>query len=167
MCFSPPRTAKIRPLRPEDISCMEECKIPVWERQKMFQPQQGVFPFPELQFSRGELNFKYLCYSVIYTSRKFGLFIWNTLVLNTIYSLCQNWLNLTKLVTPRMDYYGESYMKYTTYCRESMLCGSFITRSQNSLCRLLWGVFIASGESIMKIKKTSLAFKERILQKVI
>jgi hypothetical protein len=45
---------------PEDISSMEECKIPVWARDKMFQHQQGLFPFPELQFSRGELHFKYL-----------------------------------------------------------------------------------------------------------
>jgi hypothetical protein len=45
---------------PEDISSMEECKIPVWARDKMFRHQQGLFPFPELQFSRGELHFKYL-----------------------------------------------------------------------------------------------------------
>jgi len=29
VCFSPPRTAKIHLLRLEDISCLEECKIPV------------------------------------------------------------------------------------------------------------------------------------------
>jgi hypothetical protein len=45
---------------PEDISSMEECKIPVRARDKMFRHQQGLFPFPELQFSRGELHFKYL-----------------------------------------------------------------------------------------------------------
>jgi hypothetical protein len=45
---------------PEDISSMEECNIPVWARGKMFRHQQGLFPFPELQFSRGELRFKYL-----------------------------------------------------------------------------------------------------------
>jgi len=46
MCVSPPRTAKICLLRPEDISCMEECKIQVWEREKKCQPQQGSFPIP-------------------------------------------------------------------------------------------------------------------------
>jgi len=25
---------------------MEECKIPVWARDKMFQPQKGGFPIP-------------------------------------------------------------------------------------------------------------------------
>jgi hypothetical protein len=45
-------------LRPEEISGMEECKMPVWEREKMFLHQQEVFPFPKLQFSRGELNFE-------------------------------------------------------------------------------------------------------------
>jgi hypothetical protein len=30
----------------------------------MFRHQQGLFPFPELQFSRGELRFKYLFNSV-------------------------------------------------------------------------------------------------------
>jgi hypothetical protein len=45
---------------PEDIFSMEECKLPVWARDKMFLNQQGLFPFPELQFSRGELHFKYL-----------------------------------------------------------------------------------------------------------
>jgi hypothetical protein len=45
---------------PEDISGMEECNIPVWARDKMFRHQQGLFPFPELQFSRGKLHFKYL-----------------------------------------------------------------------------------------------------------
>jgi hypothetical protein len=29
--------------RPEDISSMEECKIPLWARGKMFQHQQGAF----------------------------------------------------------------------------------------------------------------------------
>jgi hypothetical protein len=41
----------------EDISGMEECKIPSWARDKMFRCQQGAFSFPELQFSRGELHF--------------------------------------------------------------------------------------------------------------
>jgi hypothetical protein len=45
---------------PEDISNMEECNIPVWVRDKMFRRQQGLFPFPKLQFSRGEFHFKYL-----------------------------------------------------------------------------------------------------------
>jgi hypothetical protein len=46
---------------PEDISSMEEGNIPpAWAREKMFRHQQGLFPFPELQFSRGELRFKYL-----------------------------------------------------------------------------------------------------------
>jgi hypothetical protein len=45
---------------PEDISSMEECKIPAWARDKMFRHQQGLFPFPELKFSRGGLHFKYL-----------------------------------------------------------------------------------------------------------
>jgi hypothetical protein len=45
---------------PENISSMEECKIPAWARDKMFRHQQGLFPIPELQFSRGELYFKYL-----------------------------------------------------------------------------------------------------------
>ncbi len=40
-----------------DISGMEERKIPAQVRDKMFWHQQGSFPFPELQFSRGELNF--------------------------------------------------------------------------------------------------------------
>jgi hypothetical protein len=44
----------------EDISSMEEWKIPAWARVKMFRHLQGLFPFPELQFSRGELHFKYL-----------------------------------------------------------------------------------------------------------
>jgi len=43
MGFYSSRTAKTRILRPEDISCTEECKIPVWARGKMFQPQQGSF----------------------------------------------------------------------------------------------------------------------------
>jgi hypothetical protein len=41
---------------PEDIYGME-CKIPAWTREKMFPHQQGAFPFPELQLSRGELHF--------------------------------------------------------------------------------------------------------------
>jgi hypothetical protein len=45
---------------PEDISSLEECKIPVWARDKMFRHQQGLFPFPALEFSRGGLHFKYL-----------------------------------------------------------------------------------------------------------
>jgi hypothetical protein len=45
---------------PEDISSMEECNLSVWVREKIFRHQQGLFPFPELQFSRGELRFKYL-----------------------------------------------------------------------------------------------------------
>jgi hypothetical protein len=45
---------------PEDMSSMEECNIPAWAREKMFCHQQGLFPFPEMQFSRGELRFKYL-----------------------------------------------------------------------------------------------------------
>jgi hypothetical protein len=42
---------------PEEISNMEECKIPAWARDKMFRQQQGLFSFPELQFSRAELYF--------------------------------------------------------------------------------------------------------------
>jgi hypothetical protein len=42
---------------PEDIYGMEECKTPAWAREKMFPHQQGVFPFPELQLSGGELHF--------------------------------------------------------------------------------------------------------------
>jgi hypothetical protein len=42
---------------PEDMSSMEQCKIPEWARGKMFPHQQGADPFPELQFSRGKLNF--------------------------------------------------------------------------------------------------------------
>jgi hypothetical protein len=38
-------------------SGMEECKIPVWARDKMFPHKQGAFPFPELQFSRGKLHY--------------------------------------------------------------------------------------------------------------
>jgi hypothetical protein len=45
---------------PEDISSVEECNIPVWGRDKVFQHQQSLLPFPELQFSRGELHLKYL-----------------------------------------------------------------------------------------------------------
>jgi hypothetical protein len=58
-------------------------------------------------------------------------------------------------------------MKYTTYCREFMLHVSITTLSQNSLCLLLWGVPVTSEELIMKIVKTPLVFKERILQKII
>jgi hypothetical protein len=43
---------------PEDIPSMEECKISVWARGKMFRDQQGDFSFPGLHFSRGELHFK-------------------------------------------------------------------------------------------------------------
>ncbi len=33
-------------LKQEDISCMEECQIPVWARYKMFGHQQRVFSIP-------------------------------------------------------------------------------------------------------------------------
>jgi hypothetical protein len=39
------------------MSRLEECKIPAWVREKMFQHQQGAFSFPELQFSREKLHF--------------------------------------------------------------------------------------------------------------
>jgi hypothetical protein len=35
----------------------EECKIPAWAMDKIFWHKQGVFSFPELQISRGELHF--------------------------------------------------------------------------------------------------------------
>jgi hypothetical protein len=43
---------------PEDIPSMEECKISVWARGKMFWHQHGGFSFPGLHFSRGDLHFK-------------------------------------------------------------------------------------------------------------
>jgi hypothetical protein len=42
---------------PEDISGMEECKIPAWARGNMFRNQKEAFSFPKLPFSRGELRF--------------------------------------------------------------------------------------------------------------
>jgi hypothetical protein len=42
---------------PENIYGMEECKMSAWARDKTFPHQQGAFPFPELQLSRGELHF--------------------------------------------------------------------------------------------------------------
>jgi hypothetical protein len=41
----------------EDISGNEKYKMPAWARDKMFRHQQGAFPFPELQLSKGELHF--------------------------------------------------------------------------------------------------------------
>jgi hypothetical protein len=41
----------------EMSSGMEECKIPAWERDKMFWHQQEAFSFPELKFSSGKLDF--------------------------------------------------------------------------------------------------------------
>jgi len=89
--------------------------------------------------------------SVIFTLKKFRLFSSNTFVLNTISLLHEYRQNFTKLATPHIVYYGESHMKYTTYCGESMLHRSFTARSQNFLCRLLRWVSITSGELIMKI----------------
>jgi hypothetical protein len=34
-----------------------------WARDKMFPHQQGAFPFPELQFSRGKLRCLYFAFS--------------------------------------------------------------------------------------------------------
>jgi hypothetical protein len=56
--FSCNSTEKVLLQRTEDISSMEECKIPVWARGKMFRHQQGAFSFLELKFSRGELHFE-------------------------------------------------------------------------------------------------------------
>jgi hypothetical protein len=48
---------KVLLLRPEDMSGMEECKIPVMgEGQMLPAPTGGLFAFQELQFSRGELH---------------------------------------------------------------------------------------------------------------
>jgi hypothetical protein len=41
----------------EEISNMEESKIPAWARDKMFRHQKGGFSFPELHFSRAEFPF--------------------------------------------------------------------------------------------------------------
>jgi hypothetical protein len=53
----------------EDISDIEECKMPAWAiayRDKMFRHQQGDFSFPGLQFSRGELLILIsFCYNVL------------------------------------------------------------------------------------------------------
>jgi hypothetical protein len=40
----------------EHIYGIVECKLPAWARDKMFQHQQGAFPFPELQLFRRELH---------------------------------------------------------------------------------------------------------------
>jgi hypothetical protein len=51
-----------------NISDKEECKIPAWARNKCyFWHQQGAFPFPELQFSRGELHFAKFLLKCSYT----------------------------------------------------------------------------------------------------
>jgi hypothetical protein len=43
---------KVLLLRPEEIFGMEECKMPVWARDKMYHNRR-FFLFPKLQFSRG------------------------------------------------------------------------------------------------------------------
>jgi hypothetical protein len=48
---------------PEDISSIEECKIPAWMRDKMFHHQQGAFSFTEMQFFGW--SFILICYIVV------------------------------------------------------------------------------------------------------
>jgi hypothetical protein len=48
---------KVPLLSPEDISKMEECKIPVWASYKI---NRGLFASSEMQCSKGELHFEQL-----------------------------------------------------------------------------------------------------------
>ena len=49
-------------------------------------------------------------------------------------------------------------MKYTKYCRESMLCRLFTTWSQNSVCRLLQGVTHEIYQILQGVDAPSVAY---------
>jgi len=55
--FSCNSTEKVLLQRPEDISSMEECKITVWERDKMFQNQRGAFCIPRTAIFQRRASF--------------------------------------------------------------------------------------------------------------